>query len=86
MQWRLWLISDSITGAICVVGIVTKIAQFYGIDLDALHQTKPMLLDDTFIKHSKKFTSINEVWVWKHDLGESEHIDALFKQIDEFEA
>ena len=23
--------------------------------------------------------------VWKHDLGESEHIDALFQQIDEFE-
>ena len=24
--------------------------------------------------------------VWKHDLGESEHINALFQQIDEFEA
>ena len=45
-----------------------------------------MILDDTFIKHSKQFTSINEVWVWKHDLGESEYIDTLFKQIDEFEA
>ena len=86
VQWRLWLISDSVTGAICVGGIVTKLAQYFGVDLDALHPTKPILLDDTFLKHSKQFTSINEAWVWKHDLGESEHIDALFQHIDEFEA
>ena len=53
MQWRLWLISDSTTGAICVGGIVTKLTQFYGVDLDALHPTKPILHDDTFLKHSK---------------------------------
>ena len=79
VQWRLWLISDSVTGAICVGGIITKLAQFYGVDLDVLHPTKPILLDDTFLKHSKQFTSINEALVWKHDLGESEHIDALFQ-------
>ena len=85
VQWRLWLISDSTSGAICVGGIVSKLAQFYGVDLDALHPTKPILLDFTFLRNSKQFTSINEAWVWKHDLGESEHIDALFQQIDEFE-
>ena len=53
VQWRLWLISDSVTDAICVGGIFTKLALFYGIDLDALHPTKPMLLNDTFIKNSK---------------------------------
>ena len=53
VQWRLWLISNSITGAICLGGIVTKLAQFYGVDLYALHPTKPILLDDTFLKHSK---------------------------------
>ena len=63
MQWRLWLISDSVIGAICVGGIVTKLAQFYEVDLDALHPTKPILLDDTFLKHSKQFTSLNEALV-----------------------
>ena len=49
LQWRLWLISDSLVGAICIGGIVTKIAQFYKIDLHSLPSIKHILLDETFI-------------------------------------
>ena len=78
VKQRLWLISDSQTGAICISGIVTKLAQYYGIDLDLLHPTNPILLDEIFIKNSEQFTSINEVWVWKHNVSEIKHMDAIF--------
>ena len=76
---------NSYSGAICIGGIVTKLARFYRIALDPLPSTPPVLLDDTFIKNSKQFISINEVWVWTHDIGESEHMNAIFQEIDEFE-
>ena len=49
-----------------------------------MQPTKPILLNESFIKNSKQFTSINEVWVWKHDLRASEHLDALLQEIDDF--
>ena len=63
LQWRLWLISDSLVGAICIGGVVIKIAQFYRIDLNSLPSLKLMLLDETFIRNSKQFTSLNKKWV-----------------------
>ena len=84
LQWRLWLISDSLVGVICIGGAVTKIAQFYRIDLHSLPSIKPMLLDETFIQNSKQFTSLNKKWVWKHDLGDHENVEVLFQEIKEY--
>ena len=53
----MWLISDSLVGAICIGGIVIKIAQSYRIDLQNLPSLKPMILDESFIRNSKQFTS-----------------------------
>ena len=60
LQWRLWLISDSLISAIYIGGIVTKIAQFYRIDLQTLSSLKPMLLDESFIRNFKQLTSLNK--------------------------
>ena len=45
LQWRLWLISDSLVGAICIGGVFTKLAQLFRIDLQNLPSLKPMILD-----------------------------------------
>ena len=44
LQWRLWLISDSVVSAICIGGVVTKIAQFFRVDLHSLPSLKPCFL------------------------------------------
>ena len=85
LQWRLWLISDSLVGAICIGGVVTKLAQFFRIDVQNLPSTKPLLLDETFIRNFKQFTLLNKKWVWKHDLGEHENVKALFQEIEEYQ-
>ena len=63
LQWRIWLISDSLVGAICIGGIVTKLAQFFGVDVQNLPSIKPLFLDETFIRNSKQFTLLNKKWV-----------------------
>ena len=80
LQWRIWLISDSFVGAICIGGVVTKLAQFFRIDVQNLLSIKPLLLDETFIRNSKQFTLLNKKWVWKHDLGDHENMEALFQE------
>ena len=45
LQWRIWLISDSISGSICIGGIVYRIAQYFGIVLDHFDSTPYSLLD-----------------------------------------
>ena len=85
LQWRLWLISDSLVGAIYIGGVVIKIAQYYRIDLQNLPSLKPMLLDESFIRNSEQFTSLNKRWVWKHDLGKHENMEALFQEIEEYQ-
>ena len=52
LQWRIWLISDSLVGAICIGGIVTKLAQFFRIDVQNLPSIKPLFLKETFIRNS----------------------------------
>ena len=63
LQWRIWLISDSLVGAICIGGVVTKLAQFFRIDVQNLPSIKPLFLDETFIRNSKQFTLLNKKWV-----------------------
>ena len=44
-----------------------------------------MFLDETFIRNSKQFTSLNKKWVWKHDLSDQENVEALFQEIEEYQ-
>ena len=85
LQWRIWLISDSLIVAICIGGVVTKLAQLFRIDLQNLASIKPMFLDESFIRTSKQFTSLNKKWVWKHDLSDQENVEALFQEIEEYQ-
>ena len=85
LQWRIQLISDSLVGAICIGGVVTKLAKFFRIDLHNLVSIKPMFLNESFIKNSKQFTSLNKKWVQKHDLGDRENVEALFQEIEEYQ-
>ena len=59
-QWILWLISDSLVGAICIGGIVTKLKQFFRIDFSNLPSMKPLFLDEIFIQNSKQFILLNK--------------------------
>ena len=36
LQWRIWLISDSMSGIIFIGGIVTKLAKFFHVKFDKL--------------------------------------------------
>ena len=63
LQWRIWLISDSLVSAICIGGVVTKLAQFLGINVQNLASIKHLFLDETFIRNSKQFTLLNKKWV-----------------------
>ena len=85
LQWRIWLISDSLVGAICIGGIVTKLAQFFGVDIQKLPSIKPLLLDENFIRNSKQFPLLNKKWVWKYDLSDQASVEALFKEIEEYQ-
>ena len=59
LQWRIWLISDSVSGSICIGGIVSRIAQYFGIALDHFDSTFYSLLDEKFIRNSNQFKKIN---------------------------
>ena len=85
LQWRIWLISDSFAGTICIGGIVTMLAQFFGIDVQNLPSIKPLFLDETFIRNSKQFTLLNKKCVWKHDLSDQKTVEALFQEIEEYQ-
>ena len=85
LQWRIWLISDSLVSAICIGEIVIKLAQLFRIDVQNLPSIKPLFLDETFIRNSKHFTSLNKKWVWKHDLSNQENMEALFQEIEEYQ-
>ena len=61
-QWKLWLISDSISGNICIGAYVTKIAHHFGINTSSLDSIPSLLLDNSFIKNCRKFTRMNEMW------------------------
>ena len=78
-------LDHSLVGAICIKGIVTKLAQFFRIDVSNLPSIKPLFLDEIFIRNSKQFTLLNKKWVWKHDLSDQASMHALFKEIEEYQ-
>ena len=63
LQWRLWLISDSVSGAICIGDIVSRIAQHFGISLKSSESIPYSILDEKFIKNSNKFKKMNNLFI-----------------------
>ena len=89
LQWRLWLVSDSISSSICIGGIMTKLANFYGLQLDNLECIPVILLNNTFVKNSKQLSFMENKWVWKGDAPqvvgeEGDVMDTIVREIEEF--
>ena len=66
-QWKLWLLSDSVSGNICIGAFITKIAQHFRINTSNLDSLPSILLDNTFIKNCRQFKRVNNIWYYKED-------------------
>ena len=82
LQWRIWLISDSVSGSICIGGIISRIAQYFGIALDRFDSIPYSLFDEKFIRNSNKFKKVNNLFVWKNEKAIEEEHDQDMKDID----
>ena len=81
LQWRIWLISDSVSGSICIGGIISRIAQYFGIALDHFDSTPYSLLDEKFIRNSNQFKKVNNLFVWKNEEAVEEEHDQDMEDI-----
>ena len=84
LQWRLWLASDSVSWILCIGGIITKIAFYFGINFNNLASIPPSLLDENLFKNSKQFKKVEEVWLWKYEEGERVNKD-LAQDLEDIE-
>ena len=55
LQWRLWLVSDSVGRSLSVGGIITKIINHFGIILNNIPSIPPSFLDENLLKNSRQF-------------------------------
>ena len=68
------MISDSVSGSICIGGIISRIAQYFGITLNPNESIPYSLLDEIFIKNSKQLKKVNNLFIWKNEEAmEEEH-------------
>ena len=68
------MISDSVSGSICIGSIVSRIAQYFGIALNPQEYIPYSLLDEKFIKNSNQFKKVNNLFMWKNEEAmEEEH-------------
>ena len=61
LQWRLWLLSDSVSGSSCVGGIITKIANYFEIPLNNIPSIPPSFLDENLLKNSRQFKLVRGI-------------------------
>ena len=61
------MISDSVSGSICIGGIISRISQHFGITLKTSESIPYSLLDEKFIKNSNQFKKVNNLFVWKNE-------------------
>ena len=76
------MISDSVSGSICIGGIVSRIAQYFGIELDHFDSIPYSLLDEKFIRNSNQFKKVNNLFVWMNEEAIEEEHDQDMKDID----
>ena len=76
------MISDSVSGSICIGGIVSRIAQHFGISLKTSESIPYSLLDEKFIKNSNQFKKVNNLFIWKNDEVVEEDHDQDMEDID----
>ena len=75
------MISDSVSGSICIGGIISRIAQYFGIALDCFNSTAYSLLDEKFIRNSNQFKKVNNLYVWKNEEAIKEEHDQDIEDI-----
>ena len=78
----LWLVSDSVNGAICIGGIITKITQHFKINPDRLKSIPYSLFDEKFLKNSNQFKKVNNLYVWKSQKAIKEEHDQDMQDIE----
>ena len=76
------MISDSVSGSICIGGIVSRIAQHFSISLKTSESIPYSLLDEKFIKNSNQFKKVNNVFIWKNEKAMEEEHDQDMEDID----
>ena len=63
LQWHLWLFSYSVSEILCVSGIITKIANYFRINLNNVASIPPFFLDENILKNSRQFKKVRELWL-----------------------
>ena len=76
------MISDSVSGSICIGGIISRIAQYFGIALDHFDSSPYSLLDEKFIQNSNQFKKVNNLFVWKNEEAVEEEHDQDMEDIE----
>ena len=82
LQWRISLISDNVSRSICIGGIISRIAQYFGIALDHFDSTPYSLIDKKFIRNSNQFKKVNNLFVWKNEEAVEEEHDQDIEDIN----
>ena len=76
------MISDSVSRSICIGGIISRIAQYFGIALDQFDSTPYSLLDEKFIQNFNQFKKVNNLYVWKNEEAIEEEHDPDMEDIN----
>ena len=76
------MISDSVSGSICISGIVSRIDQYFSIALDRFDSTPYSLLNEKFIRNSNQFKKVNNLFVWKNEEAIKDAHDQDMEDID----
>ena len=76
------MISDSVSGSICIGEIVSRIAQHFGISLKISESIPYSLLDEKFIKNSNQFKKVNNLFMWNNEEALDEEHDQDMEDID----
>ena len=72
LQWHLWLANDNVSGTLCVGGIITRISNFFKINLNNIPSLPPSYLDENLLRNSRQFKVVRNIWVWKDKVGDED--------------
>ena len=68
---------DSVSSNLCIGGFITKFAQHFRVNSSNLDSILSTLLDNSFIKNSKQFKRINNIWYQKDEEVEQDRDEEL---------
>ena len=77
--------SDSVSRSLWVGGIITKIANYFGITLKNFLSMPPPFLDENLLKNSRKFKHVRGLQVWKNEEGDDDVGEELAQDLKDIE-